>query len=80
MRNLEELRLEVSMEYGGELEKLDPVLEQYKHICNSIFSLLKEENLLDILKNSKLTDKSKEVHSKYMEIYKPKETKKVGNN
>jgi hypothetical protein len=69
MRNLEELRLEVSMEYGGEFEKLDPILEQYKHICNSIFTLLKEEDLLDILKNSQLTGKSKEVHSRYMEIY-----------
>ena len=52
MRNLEELRLEVSMEYGGSLESVDPILIQYKMICNSIYTLLKEENLIDIIKDA----------------------------
>jgi hypothetical protein len=53
LRNLGELRLEMCMEYGGEFEKIDPVLDEYKVICNSIFALLKEENLMDIIKDTK---------------------------
>jgi hypothetical protein len=53
LRNLGELRLEMCMEYGGEFEKIDPVLDEYKIICNSIFALLKEENLMDIIKDTK---------------------------
>ena len=36
MRNLEELRLEVAMSHGTELERCDPVMNQYRIICNSI--------------------------------------------
>lgn len=53
MRNMEELKLEVSMEYGGEFDLIDPVMSQYKIFCNSIYALLKEENLIDILKEAK---------------------------
>jgi hypothetical protein len=37
------------MEYGGEFEKIDPVYDHFKILCNSIYALLKEGNLLDIL-------------------------------
>lgn len=53
MRNLEELRLEVSKEYGSEFEQIDPVFSHYKILCNSIYALLKEENLLDIISEAK---------------------------
>lgn len=59
MRNLEELRLEVSMEFGGEFENIDPVMDYYKIICNSIHAMLKEENLIDIL-----TDAAQELKEK----------------
>jgi len=52
LSNLGELRLEMCMEYGGEFEKIDPVLDEYKVLCNSIFALLKEENLMDIIRDT----------------------------
>lgn len=53
MRNLEELRLEVSKEYGGEFDQIDPVYDHFKVLCNSIYALLKEENLVDIITEAK---------------------------
>jgi hypothetical protein len=51
---LEELRLEVAIEHGGELERQDPIANQYKIICNSIYALLKEENLIKMLEDAKM--------------------------
>jgi hypothetical protein len=59
MRNLEELRLEVAMSHGTELQRCDPVMNQYRIICNSIYTLLKEEKLVDLLKDTKKMLKSK---------------------
>jgi len=59
MRNLEELRLEVAMSHGSELDRCDPVMNQYRIICNSIYTLLKEENLVELLKDTKKMLKNK---------------------
>jgi hypothetical protein len=42
------------MEHGGELERQDPIANQYRIICNSIYALLKEENLIEMIENAKL--------------------------
>jgi hypothetical protein len=47
------LRLDVAMTHGSELERCDPVQNQYRVICNSIYTLLKEENLVKLLKEVK---------------------------
>ena len=52
LKNLEELRLELEMEYGGEFEKQDPIMSQYKEICNSVYNLLKHQNLVEILQEA----------------------------
>jgi hypothetical protein len=46
------------MEFGGEFQKNDPVQQQYKIICNSIYSLLKEEDLVDLLSDAQLLMKN----------------------
>jgi len=62
LRNLGELRLEMCMEYGGEFEKIDPVLDEYKVLCNSIYALLKEENLMDIIRSH--TQRQRKEHAR----------------
>lgn len=47
------------MSHGTELQRCDPVMNQYRIICNSIYTLLKEEKLVDLLKDTKKMLKSK---------------------
>ena len=53
LKGLEELRLEVAIEHGKELERQDPIANMYKIICNSIYALLREENIIEMLENAK---------------------------
>ena len=74
MKNMEELRLEVGIEFGGEFENIDPVMEHYKIICNSIYALLKEENLIDIIEDA--TQKEKESKKGIKQAYKKRSVAK----
>ena len=49
MRGLEEIELDVALNNGGSMDKFNPILSHYKALCNSIFTLCKEEGLFEIL-------------------------------